>query len=203
VLAHTRRARFIGVAALSSIGTIVVVGLSYVGLPRLALSAPPLYAQLGKGGERAITVYNGYVYIQKHTFLGIGIPPYRLHRYLSRDTWEWYHATNRDRYWFGLLAVEIGFERRHGVMAYWYHSEFGRERISLWLVGIPLALIGSIAVLLGWGFRCSVGWMIGRRRTGEGHCGACGYDSTGNVSGTCSECGQPVDRRLIPSTRSE
>jgi hypothetical protein len=31
-----------------------------------------------------------------------------------------------------------------------------------------------------------------RRPPGDGRCGKCGYDLTGNVSGRCSECGQGV-----------
>ena len=30
------------------------------------------------------------------------------------------------------------------------------------------------------------------RRTEPGHCTKCGYNLTGNVSGKCSECGEPV-----------
>lgn len=36
-------------------------------------------------------------------------------------------------------------------------------------------------------------WHHGRRRVLPGHCARCGYDLTGNTSGTCSECGE---RRL-------
>jgi len=33
-------------------------------------------------------------------------------------------------------------------------------------------------------------------RFAPGRCGRCGYDLTGNVSGVCPECGQPIDRGL-------
>jgi hypothetical protein len=33
-----------------------------------------------------------------------------------------------------------------------------------------------------------------RRRQRRGLCRRCGYDLTGNMSGQCSECGQPVER---------
>jgi hypothetical protein len=32
-------------------------------------------------------------------------------------------------------------------------------------------------------------WKIRRRRFAPGHCQACGYNLTGNVSGRCPECG--------------
>ncbi len=53
------------------------------------------------------------------------------------------------------------------------------------LMGFTLGLVypfGAVAVptLLVWWF--------GRKRPLPGHC-PCGYDLTGNVSGTCPECG--------------
>ena len=33
-----------------------------------------------------------------------------------------------------------------------------------------------------------------RPRRPPGHCGQCGYDLTGNVSGRCPECGSPIQR---------
>jgi hypothetical protein len=39
-----------------------------------------------------------------------------------------------------------------------------------------------------------------RRRAEAGHCPACGYDLTGNVSGVCPECGTP--RLLARRSRS-
>jgi hypothetical protein len=47
----------------------------------------------------------------------------------------------------------------------------------------------------------SWGWLSWRlavrlapRRSAPGHCGSCAYDLTGNVSGTCPECGRAVER---------
>ena len=34
-------------------------------------------------------------------------------------------------------------------------------------------------------------------RTAKGLCQGCGYDLTGNVSGTCPECGERVDRTVV------
>jgi hypothetical protein len=61
-------------------------------------------------------------------------------------------------------------------------STFGTHCVvvPLW---IPILLSGTA---LGW---------CGRRlwqRPANGHCHACGYDLTGNVSGVCPECGTPV-----------
>ncbi len=53
-------------------------------------------------------------------------------------------------------------------------------------VWIPLLCCGLLAVLL---------WWLDRGRTRPGHCAQCGYDLTGNVSGTCPECGKAVANR--------
>lgn len=50
-------------------------------------------------------------------------------------------------------------------------------RIPLW---IPFVAFGIPAVWL---------WRRDRRQRGPGCCRRCGYDLTGNVSGTCPECG--------------
>ena len=36
-------------------------------------------------------------------------------------------------------------------------------------------------------------WRDRRRRIPPGHCQRCGYNLTGNVSGKCSECGEPCE----------
>jgi hypothetical protein len=51
--------------------------------------------------------------------------------------------------------------------------------LPLW---IPAALAAIPTVLLWWR----------DRRFPHGFCQACGYDLTGNVSGRCPECGEPV-----------
>jgi len=48
---------------------------------------------------------------------------------------------------------------------------------------IPFLLVAIPAALFGW---------LDRRRIPPGHCQRCGYDLTGNTSGTCPECGAPV-----------
>lgn len=181
------RNTIVRVTVLAAAGTIVCVVLSYVGYPRVAISMPPPLAQLGKGGELAISVHKGYLYVQKHSFLGIGIPPYRANRYPSVGTWEWYHRPIREPE--GVWAPHLGKDRQHGVMAYWYHTEFWIRRIPLWLAGIPLALLACGGILLVGGFRSLFRWMRFIHRVSAGRCGKCGYDLTGNVSGVCPECG--------------
>jgi hypothetical protein len=50
--------------------------------------------------------------------------------------------------------------------------------VPLWL---PLALVAGPTAFL---------WWLDRRRIPPGHCRKCGYNLTGNVSGTCPECGE-------------
>ncbi len=54
-----------------------------------------------------------------------------------------------------------------------------RCSVPLW---IPLLIIG-VPMFLAWRRDCPYP---------PGHCAECGYDLTGNVSGTCSECGTEI-----------
>lgn len=66
------------------------------------------------------------------------------------------------------------------------HGDAGLR--SAWQVTVPYWL-----VLLGFGFApARRGWRALRRRPPPGHCPRCAYDLTGNVSGTCPECGAAV-----------
>ena len=47
-------------------------------------------------------------------------------------------------------------------------------------------LLGAAAGMTGFLF------LIDRQRIPPGHCQSCGYNLTGNVSGRCPECGEPV-----------
>ena len=44
------------------------------------------------------------------------------------------------------------------------------------------------SILAAIGLPTALAWLLDRRRLRPGHC-PCGYDLTGNVSGTCPECG--------------
>jgi hypothetical protein len=49
-------------------------------------------------------------------------------------------------------------------------------------------------------------WWLDRRRIPPGHCHKCGYNLTGNVSGRCPECGEPVrleSETLTPDARAK
>ena len=53
--------------------------------------------------------------------------------------------------------------------------------LPLWLILLLLALPTAIL------------WWLDRRRIREGCCRKCGYDLTGNVSGTCLECSTAIE----------
>ena len=57
--------------------------------------------------------------------------------------------------------------------------------LVLGLLAIPLA----VAILL---IVPATMWWRERPRFPRGHCQTCGYDLTGNVSGICPECGEPI-----------
>ena len=62
----------------------------------------------------------------------------------------------------------------------WYRSTpYHAVSAPLWL---PLLLVALPTAFL---------WYLDRRLP-RGHCQACGYDLTGNVSGVCPECGEKV-----------
>ena len=48
---------------------------------------------------------------------------------------------------------------------------------------VPIAIVAVPTAVL---------WWLDRRRYSPGHCQKCGYDLTGNVSGVCPECGEPL-----------
>ena len=88
-------------------------------------------------------------------------------------------VTPRSRIWpvFQTIPAEIGSRR------------VPRESTAFRFVGIPLlppALLLFAATLLVW-------WRWWRKREFKpGTCSHCGYDLTGNASGICPECGNPV-----------
>ncbi len=60
--------------------------------------------------------------------------------------------------------------------------------VPLW---IPVVVLG-LAALVFWRYD---------RAPAPGHCQKCGYDLTGNVSGTCPECGTPCPADAQTATR--
>jgi len=57
--------------------------------------------------------------------------------------------------------------------------------IPVWNI-LTAALIPTIVLL------------IRRRHAAAGHCGICGYDLIGNISGKCPECGTPATPNRLP-----
>jgi len=78
---------------------------------------------------------------------------------------------------------------REGPEWRWWNLGFGRERGGMtpgYSYYIPYWFICAVAGIL------PVVWLRRRGRLREGHCPACHYDLTGNVSGVCPECGAAV-----------
>ncbi|HOA73620.1 MAG TPA: hypothetical protein PL151_04100 [Phycisphaerae bacterium] len=88
--------------------------------------------------------------------------------------------------------------------AFAFNFTIGQGRIGLTMMyhpeqGFSLVVVASIA-MLGFGFLCRAMPGIRERyqncrRFPLGCCEHCGYNLTGNVSGTCPECGRTVMRR--------
>jgi hypothetical protein len=92
--------------------------------------------------------------------------------------------------WFMLLNDDIGFNRPPLV--------FGRPASEMLAGGI-----GALSIL-ALGFTALTIFVIGplvifdlifsAKRSKQGCCASCGYNLTGNISGTCPECGSAVSR---------
>jgi hypothetical protein len=67
------------------------------------------------------------------------------------------------------------------------HSQFVLLRRQLLLPWWPLPFVSALPIV----FAIAM-WAVRRRRTKVGHCAACYYNLTGNVSGVCPECGKPI-----------
>jgi hypothetical protein len=94
------------------------------------------------------------------------------HGFFVHAASDW--ASIRTAWYSGVLP-------RVGTTGLWYSAA-----VPLW---IWLLVIGAPTVYL---------WRSNLES--PGHCQRCGYDLTGNVSGTCPECGQPV--QTVPKQRN-
>ncbi len=66
-----------------------------------------------------------------------------------------------------------------------YFTTYGPSGVQVfWSLWEPLVILAIVSVLLFW---------LDRKRPRPGHCQSCGYNLTGNVSGVCSECGEPTE----------
>ncbi len=79
------------------------------------------------------------------------------------------------------------FEIDNTVLAYGNDGTF-----TVWDVSVPFwmpfLIVASPTTIL---------WWLDRRRIPPGHCQKCGYNLTGNVSGVCPECGEPIARQTV------
>ena len=85
------------------------------------------------------------------------------------------------------MFVPPGFIWRSGNAPEWsgsFHFAAGGSSIGI-IVPIWLALLISIPLT-------ALLFRLDRKRIPPGHCQSCGYDLTGNVSGKCPECSEPV-----------
>ena len=119
---------------------------------------------------------------------------------LSRS---WSISWSRGNYWgfvqWGVIAFghhktvdEFRWNVRRnspaGVLLWWFDYQPGNQYRApcfitpLWL---PLVMIG---------IPTAVFFIRNRRRFPRGHCEKCGYNLTGNLSGTCPECGTKVEQ---------
>ena len=62
-------------------------------------------------------------------------------------------------------------------------------------VTLPIGFLTALP-----GFLVFFAWIKTRRRFPKGRCLSCGYDLTGNVSGTCPECGAQFRQRISSQT---
>ena len=99
--------------------------------------------------------------------------PWKVRRIRSNSSWR-----ERTGLRLPMLAWKVSFFLAGGGPRH----EVTSVMLPLW---IPCA---AIALPTGFLFRRD------RRRIPPGHCQRCGYNLTGNVSGKCSECGEPCKR---------
>ena len=83
-------------------------------------------------------------------------------------------------------AAYLSGQRRASPPAHWLRwphleNDFRLCWVPLW---IPCAALSLPTAVLCW---------LDRRRISPGHCRNCGYNLTGNLSGTCPECGNSVE----------
>jgi hypothetical protein len=90
--------------------------------------------------------------------------------------------------WVDPDGTPVPFSRRRtGPVYYSTPMRFAAVRVPHWM---PLAL-AAVLPLLQAGLRVR-GRARRRRRAARRQCPSCAYDLTGNVSGTCPECGTPA-----------
>jgi hypothetical protein len=114
--------------------------------------------------KHTIRLHHGAIEHVTHHWLDDGFPPPR-HVWARLDPPGWDVVNHEPGLWVGVLMPNTG---RSGV---------SRTAVGLWL---PVVLATFFVV---WAWRRD-------RGLPEGRCQNCGYDLTGNTSGTCPECGE-------------
>ena len=91
--------------------------------------------------------------------------------------------------WLICLAVTtLTFFRKISLRGQWELTagEIGKQGADVFVGLLPLWSVLAILAIPIMAF-----WILDQRGIPPGHC-RCGYNLTGNVSGTCPECGTPV-----------
>jgi hypothetical protein len=108
-----------------------------------------------------------------------------------------------DVYALGDLSAPLTTLNRLGLYGAWEVSESGKNGVSMIEAGgitidrmrsIGIAIPYWLLVLVALVMPLSTGYRL-LRRHGVGCCPACSYNLTGNMSGTCPECGTPVPNK--------
>jgi hypothetical protein len=79
----------------------------------------------------------------------------------------------------------------------------GMDAEPVLVIAAALVFLAAVIGVLAWDVWEPWRWWLWHRRTGrwlarrdalrsQGHCPECAYDLTGNVSGTCPECGAAI-----------
>jgi hypothetical protein len=116
--------------------------------PSFILTGPTSFGRLEDTGEFAVSVYQGALMVQEHSFLGIGRPSFSVHLCGSLDAWRWYHQKQRNPQ--GALRWYFGQDRRYGELAMWYHCELRVLRVPMWVfMPVVFVLVRIAAVVSG------------------------------------------------------
>lgn len=99
------------------------------------------------------------------------------------------HGCIEGHYPAGVLVHQSGWLFRSQVHACWLPRFWRISTLTgrtCWYALLPLwAVFAAVSV------PTAVLWRLDRRPP-RGHCQSCGYDLTGNTSGVCPECGEPL-----------
>ena len=102
------------------------------------------------------------------------------------STWSIGISSGAFTFWVGpLMPAPLGWFW-FSSSSPWFHWPTWGTFGQWWNISIPLWL-PCVAIAIP----TFILWWRGRRHP-PGHCQRCGYDLTGNVTGVCSECEEPI-----------